>query len=458
MFEREEKALAGIRDAYTGLSEPDAVDIYIRNGIRDGIGKKRKAKQQLFANIAAILILAVLTVAVRISPVFAAYVSKVPGLNYIVKLVNYDKGLVAAVENNFVQRVNISKEQDGIVFDIKDVIIDSSKAVLFYSIENRNAHGLIELESISFTDAGGKALEACVSWGTIGGRDTDKEGMLEDKVELDFVDETKIPDILFIDVKLRDVEDFGSSPDGAGKILEPVWHFELPVDKKLFESSKKVYSIDQSIEIEGQKIRFHKATVTPTKIAIELEYDEKNTKRILRFDDIAIINEKGERWATIMNGVSGSRVDENHEVLYFQSNYYTDPHALYITGSSIRALDKDKLQVEVDIDRMQLIKAPDSRLVLDSVKRSGNEVSMEFSLTKDQAWDEKYSYFLFGSRFQDGSGNMYDNKHIEAGGMEGSQQRLCYIIAADTVVKNPVRLTIEDYPARIKGYFKLQIK
>jgi hypothetical protein len=460
MSYNEETELIELKEKINNTPKPDCIDEYIKNGIRLAQTKKKKTKAKRLANVAVLVVFLILSASIRISPVFASYISKVPGLQYLVTLINFDKGIKDAVDNDFIQSINMSQEHEGLVFTIKDMIIDNSKAILFYSIENKANHKFVNIAEIKLKDKNGKDVIACSTMDLFVNQDISKQKELVGKVEFSFNnEETILPDTLFIEVLLED-EDINDAPISHDKrnILASTWKFNTPIDKEKFETMKKIYTLNEKIEVEGQKILFKTVTITPTLIAAEIEYDNNNSKKILGYDDITFINEKGEKWATISSGVSGSRKDENHETLFFQSNYFTSPKELYIKGSSIKALDKDKLKVIVDIDKKLLLNPPDDKLTLKSVTDINGEISLQFGLLKDEILDKDRGYSVFQSIFKDSDGNMFDNNSLSVMLTGNNKQGIVYTIPSKSKYKNPIYLTIDSYPSRIKGDFKVKIK
>ncbi|WP_319001555.1 DUF4179 domain-containing protein [Clostridium sp. CS001] len=136
---------------------------------------------------------------------FASYISKVPGLAYLVNLINYDKGIKDAVENNFIQNINMSLEHEGLVFTIKDIIIDNSKAILFYSIQNKTNHKFVNIAEIKLKDENGKDVIAGSNMNLFVNENMMDQKELLGKADFNFFDDkTIIPDILTIDVKLQE--------------------------------------------------------------------------------------------------------------------------------------------------------------------------------------------------------------------------------------------------------------
>lgn len=458
MFDTEERELNKLNQTMKDVLKPDNIDEYVKKGLVLGIKKKRRSQIKKFSNIAAALILVIFISSIRAIPTFAEFVTSIPGLEYIVKFINYDKGLKSAIENNFIQHINSYVTHEDLTVTIKDVIIDSSKGIIFYSIENKGSHHFVNLENMKFMDEKGEQLKAGVSWGGAINKDMTLEKKLDGMVEINFTDEMVVPDKIFVEVKLRD--SVTSNPDHRNQeeILNSVWKFEIPVDKEKIKNMEKTYALNQSILIEGQRILFKNVTISPTRVSINVEYDKNNSKKIFRFDDLKLIDEKGEVWSTIKNAVSGSIIDENHEILYFQSNYFKDPKGLYLTGSSIRALDKDKCIVKVDIENSKLLSSPNDRLSLTKISRNDSTMTLDFDLKVDDPRDKDYSYNVFSYYIKDSSGKVYESGGARCSSSIDQVQQYSLIINKAQNIKSPLYLTLEDYPERIEGEFKLKIK
>lgn len=443
-------------EAEDNIRVPENLDDYVKKGIALGVKKRKANRIKLTLNAAVICLLTLFTVSVRVSPAFAAYMVKVPGLEYLVRFINYDKGLQSAVENNFIQNINSSVTKEGIKVTIKDVIIDNSKAVIFYSIENQRDNKYIELANVNVTNEKGESINGGLNWGTTNPGENSSNKKIENKFDIDFFDGTVLPNKLCIDVKLREKDSYGAVTD-RNSMLASNWNFEIPIDRNKIKEMEKTYVLNQEVEVEGQKIAFKEVKITPTRIALKVEYDDKNTKKIFGFDDIAIINEKGETWGTMMNGVSGSIIDENHVILYFQSNYFTNPKSLYIRAGSIRALDKDKLTVVVDLNNNKLIKAPNDRLSLKTIDKNEEKTSIIFNLRVDDILDEKFGYFIFSDSFKDADGKTYNYNNGGSSSDQSNIQQMIFKINSNLKVNGLIFLEINNYPERIKGEFKVKI-
>lgn len=56
-------------------------------------------------------------------------------------------------------------------------------------------------------------------------------------------------------------------------------------------------------------------------MVLNVSYDPTNSKKIFGFDDLTLVNEKGEEWGPIMNGVTSGRPDYSSDIF---SSVFTD--------------------------------------------------------------------------------------------------------------------------------------
>lgn len=494
--------LKRIRQLEASFPISSDLDEAIRTGLKRGLKSRKLSAFRKGAALAACLLLAVLFTSIRVSPTFAEALKQIPGLNYLVELIAYDKGLQAAVGNDFIQQVGVSDFHEDIRFTVDGIIMDESSLIIFYTIEDQGDHEGITLLSPQFLDEAGQRLQAAISHGSPGDPDPDGDGQVHGQINVNFIEGAVIPEEIRLEVNLqerssregsdlpeRDAENTEQAEDGAnaqnaenaghagndsktvnagmpGRFssgfspLAFTWSVEIPIDKDAFAGMKKEYPIEQILEIEGQKITFESITVYPTRTLLHVAYDPENTKKIFAFDDLTIVNEQGEEWGRIVNGVSGSKLDENHEILYFQSNYFTVPQTLRLQGHRIRALDKEQAKVTLDLEKGQIIDGP-SGLTLAQVTRSAGFRELRFKLKVQPEYDRNFGYGIFSFDFTDSQGNSHDSRGQGTStgfGDSENYQELTITLSDDDPYPSPITFRLYDYPSRIYGEIDLQIK
>ncbi|WEK54459.1 MAG: DUF4179 domain-containing protein [Candidatus Cohnella colombiensis] len=432
--------LEAMREHLGNLPFPQGIDEAIRQGMSRAKQRRRRRKLVRLCAYSACTLLIVIVLSVRFSPAVAAFVKEIPVLGSIVELIQYDKGLQLALENDFMQKVSLYEDIDGIKVTIDGVVADESRVMIFYTLTNMDGRkGAVYLDEAKIVNSGD--IQYGLSYGNSGFDEVWE--LKQGSIDMNLQEGTQLPNHLELEMKL-------SPYDKSVKQGDAVYHFNIPIDKEKFEGMYETIAINKTVTVEGQHITFGEMTVYPTRIGIEVEYDAANTKKLFYFDDIRLVDEKGEAFGTIMNGVSASQIDENRTILYFQSNYFLKPKELYLRARSIRALDKSKLEVRVDLDEMKLLSRPDSLLSLESTSKRElwNERGLIFNLRND----EMRSYNLFKNSYTDATGQTFESNRSES-----SNEYYQYFIEK-VEQQSPITLTIEDYPARIYGDVNIQIR
>src|SRR5690625_3039709 len=380
MYKKEEDQLATCKEKYRDIPIPNQIDQYIKAGLDQALRKKKRNFRVAFSTMAIVVVFFLFIVSVRVSPAFASYAGQIPGLDRLVELIQGDKGLESAVKNDFVQVIGKSATHGGITFTVDEIIADEAKMIIFYSLEADQDYHYLMLGDLEITDENGKDIAAVISYGSPSDANEQKR-TVSDKIEIDFGHDEDLPEQINISANI----DVGNSPS---MIENKTWDVRFTIDHEKFANHKEVFPINETVSVEGQKITFKEIIVYPTKIAIHVKYDEQNSKELFAFDDLAIVNENGEEWASI-NGVSGQEYIENEEFIFLQSNFFEQPEELYLQFTSIRALDKDQLEVIVDIEQERLLKSPDAQIELLEVSKRGSRVDLKFVIKRSRSEERR---------------------------------------------------------------------
>lgn len=457
MFKKEEERLAKIKEQFQDLKIPEQIDDYIMAGIHQAKKSKKRWRTSTFTTLAAGIMVFLLLASIRISPAFANYVSQVPILERIVALFQSDKGLEAAVENGFIQEVGKSVSHDGVTFTVDGVIADESRMIIFYTLISERDIGAINCGKVSILNESNEEVIGSLSYGLpVDGLKSGEKYKSTFDLELD---KDTAPKMIKLEANMEVMY-----ANEKADVFNGNWKVEFTVDQEKFYGKKQVHEVDRTVSVEGQKITFKEIIIYPTRIGVHVKYDEDNTKEIFHFDDLKIVNEKGEEWAGITNGTIAEGINENEEILYLQSNYFTNPKELYLEFSSIRALDKDRLEVVVDLDNKELIKRPNDQLELIGISDGAifsDEESRElkFHLKRNNKFDENNYYSIFDHRFIDKSGKMFElNDGIGTSEISDSFDSEIYIPIDKIDYHSPITFKILDYPTRITKDVRIQVK
>jgi len=443
MFEKEEKKLYELKKEYGNVEIPSDIDDYIRSGIRKGKKTTRPPFWRIGMVTASILLIIFLTT-IRVSPAFANYVSTIPGMERIVELIRHNKGIMSAVENDYLQEVGITREEDGVSLTIDAIIVDETQMLVFYTIESDSNLSSINLSNIKLHSQSGEELgEYGMSYGSHS--EVRKGEKVSGDLKVTYPDGMIVPEKFSLEtgISMNEIEMINGLD------------FPIEVDMDKFSALTKEFAIDKSVEAGGQSIYFEKMEIHPTRIALFLEYDQSNTHEIFRFDDIALEDEKGNKW--ISDGSSST--DDNKIVMYFESNYFSEPQQLDLVFSSFTALPKNELEVVVDLEEERFIKAPsDERFKKVWLEKGDkNTKGIYFQIEVDPK-DHNHFFPLFDNDIIDANGTVHDYSTRTYSNIDGTNlYEQGVILEADKMV-SPITLKIAEYPARITEEVKVKIK
>ena len=406
MFHDEEEKIYKLKENYDSIEIPQNLDDFIIKGIKKGQMSEKNVKIRRMISLAASLLIIIFITSIVISPAFADFASRIPGIGYFIDFFSHDKGIQAALENDFIQAVNISDEHEGTKLTVEGVVIDESRMIVFYNIQSQEENVDIYLHEIEFLNGEGEHLRAGFVYSPPIFEQENKS--FNGTIDISFNEETKITnnltmicnlaineknkEISRVERNLNDIDSYFSS------VEKPLWDREISgvfkinfnVDTEKYKDLKEVYDLKKEVWVEDQKFIIQRVSIYPTRTEIDISYDENNTMKIYGFEDLRIVDKSGNEFSSITNGITASHIDEDTIRLYLQSNFFIHPRELYLEGSTLRALDKSKNKIVIDLEDQIIIEQPDGRFQLSNLVENnidntiGIEVKYEYEVSIDQ--------------------------------------------------------------------------
>jgi Family of unknown function (DUF5643)/Domain of unknown function (DUF4179) len=437
MFKREEEQLNDFKKEYENISlSLEKIDQAIMIGFNKAKAKERKSKRKknsIYSFIAAALLLIGLFSSIRISPVFASYISEIPGMEKIVDMIRDDKGRLAALKNKYYQEQGVSDTNEGLTVTIDGTIADEKGIVLFYTIESKEKIKDIMFDNVKVSAKDGTVLdEAFSSFGDAHLLET-KEDTFSGEIEYFF--EVPIePKEYIVELKIKEKE------------------FTIPFTLKEFKE-KKEYPIHQTMELEGQKINVENITIYPLRAAVKLKMDPSNKKQILQLDDLRLVDENNEVWGKITNGITAFGDKDSYQEIYLQSNYFKEPKELYLVLNSAQAIDKDNAVIVVDTEKLEILKQPAGNK-LSNVRKEHGQLVFDLHVEKSS----NYTGMGLGT-ITDAQGNEIES-HAQSmsSNEELNLKRIGIEVPALKKEQNPITIELDFFPLWIKGNEKIRIK
>ena len=338
----EEQQLEKMRTQLEEQPIPEhALDEAIRTGLNKARSKRKKKRRSIWLSVVAAIFLVGFVTSVRISPAFANVMASIPGFSAIIEMIQSDKGIEDIVKNDYFEELNISAVQDDLTFTLNGVIADESGMVISYTLEADHDIQDLHITMVDFYQ-NGEGLEAGWSFDTHNPGPTKR---IEQTIAVTASNSINYDNPNF-ELKLAI-----NNPE------QTTFNIPFTLTKEIKKSV--TYPIEQTIKIDGQKLTVHELTISPLRAWITLSPDEGNTMQILNIEHIQLIDENGEEWGSILNGVSG--IGGNYDAtrtLFIQSNYFRTPKKLSLKFDRIQALPKGENYIEIDFDSKKVISQP----------------------------------------------------------------------------------------------------
>lgn len=438
MYETEEQRLKQLKTRLDQQSLPLSAG---EQAIRQGMERAQKEKRQLkkrrrrwFGSLAVVaLLLVTFVTSIRVSPVFAQAVASIPGMEKFVELISHDKGLGAAIENDYYQKIGVTQTVDEQTLTVNGVILDETGINIFYTIESENPLKGLRVDYVNLKAKG--MPESSFSFGNV--MDEEEVYTYKDRIDYKFGDLYTSPDQLFnlkVAIKLKGKETVFSLPFTVPERIKP----------------SEVYAIDQEVDIQGQKFIIENVTVSPLRVGVNIAIDPANPMKILQFEDMRLEDEKGEVWGSIQNGTTATWGEDGKYTFYLQSNYFSKPKKLYLRMNTVQAVNADEAIAEIDTETGKWLNQPEDQKIrlVRSDKRHAEFIMPE---GKDQSFP-----YSFASVLEDAEGKELHNPSIGSyGNEEGKHWDISF---SRTDYTNPVKLELFAYPNYLEGDIKIEVK
>ena len=335
--------------------------------------------------------------------------SMVPGLRELAEAVTFSQSLSDAVENEFVQPMDLSQTENDITAEIAYLIVDQKQVNVFYRLDSDKYEKLYTDPDVRSAD--GKRPESCSYHST--GFDAEN-GELR-CLSIDFVD-NDVPDKLGIALRVNpnmvveevapehSVDDLYSDDVYEEPSYLAEFEFLLEFDPK-FTAAGKIFPVNQTVILEGQAITITDIEVYPTHMRVDIEESPDNTAWMKGLE-FYIETDWGMKFDAASSGIISTGSADSPSMVSYRADssyfYEADHLKLVITGAQW-------LRRDMETTYLNLVTGEHGELpegaVFDSARKQGNGWVVMFRA----AWEEdEPMYQLFGNTFYDAAGNEYE--------------------------------------------------
>lgn len=389
--------------------------------------QKRRRKWAISFVAAAVICLFILSI--RVSPTIAHAVGKVPGLQTIVELITHNKGFEDVLEHGYNEKIYATTEQANIKVVIEEVVADETGMFIMYRLSSEQDLRYYKDVQIKVFQ-NGEPVKAIVTYSN-------------------FIDEETYEFANTIEIASSEGMDY-SQPNFEVHFKLKDETIQVPFTLKNEIKKAKVYTLNEQLEIEGQRFTVNEVRISPLRVGIEISIDPMNDKRILSFNSLELLDENKEVWGKISNGISGAgSMDEHTMTHYLQSNYFREPKSLTLKIAEVEALPKGEDYIKVDFKNQQVVFAPDF-IDLSKVEVYPMQVRVQY-----KPGNMKHHRQLFGKAV-DATGEQPSMRSSSMSDMEDNHHEATISYDLDNV-QNPIKIYFSSYPTYLNGTAEVTI-
>lgn len=374
--------------------------------------KKRKQRTRMIfrpvAGMAACFAIFVLLVNFCTPVAYAC--SLVPGLRELAAAVTFSKSLTDAVENEYVQPMDLTQTENGITAEVAYLIVDQKQVNVFYRLDSKQ-YDQLEADP-EVLNADGIRPASCGYHSTGFGAENGELRCLN----IDFVDEN-VPDSLIIKLKVytNGIVHEEVAPDQASDDIysddpyeEPDYlarfEFMLEFDPK-FTAAGKVFPVNQTVILDGQAITITDIEVYPSHMRVDIAESGDNTAWLKKLD-FYIETDWGMKFDPVSNGITATGSADSPSMVSYRadSTYFYEAQHLKLVITGAQWLRKDLETTYLNLVTGEHGELPEGA-VFDSARKQGSGWVVRFRA----AWEQdEPMYQLFGHLFYDAEGNEYE--------------------------------------------------
>lgn len=323
------------------IQVPKAQLQQMRQEMLQKVNKEKKRRQRLLSSTVLFVVLLSFVFSIRMSPTVASYMSKIPGFEPIVRMIAYDKGIEAIIDNEYFEEIHATASANGLTVTIVGVIADQSGMSIFYEVDAPVDIAKFNMPNIQLLQ-GGEDVSGSMSFGWYSGKPMQH---VETVIE--------VSNNAGISYNSKDFEVIFQFDD------EKQTKIQLPFTLKNEIQPEKVFTYNKEVEVNGQKFTIENVRISPLRIALDITIDPSNTMQLLEIADLKLIDENGNKWGSKRNGlINSGNIRDGHYTLHMQSNYFEQPKRLTLAIGSVYAVPKGQDFIEVDFGKQKVVSKP----------------------------------------------------------------------------------------------------
>jgi hypothetical protein len=338
--------------------------------------------------------------------------SKIPVLRELAEAVTISPSLTDAVENKYVQPIDLQQTDNGVTAKIEYLIVDQKQVNVFFRLSSNSYENLSAIPEV--LQENGEAQSGYAS--TYSNFDT-KNGQLQ-SITIDFID-SNVPESLRLHFNIedngarqaekptREVSFEDSLFDEVPKEPNYVANFDFLLEfDPTFTAQGKNIEINQTVTLGDQQIKLTNMEIYPTHLRLNVEDIPSNTAWLEQLD-FYIETDDGMKFDTISNGISATGSENSPMMVSYRadSTYFYQADRLKIVITGAQWLDKNMKTVHLNLVTGEADRMPDDTEI-DEVtqKKNGWIITVRAKERKKGTEETGAFYQVFMSSYYDPDG------------------------------------------------------
>lgn len=383
--------------------------------LRMRMNKHRRKKRSFVASISALAASLMFVLLVNTSTAFANVVAEMPVIGQLAEFVKLNKSLSKAIENDYVQEINlIAWDGDRSLF-LPYVIADEKNLVLFLRLPDE-----YKLEDGEWINIFIDNMEDGKTGEKIEGYSYSSSGISPDTIKDNsfaiiqcYFADGNLPKSLDIELEMNHESRTAEHKEEETSIydeyepeihLEKMGVFKFSLDLHDF-AEPIIYEINEKHTVMGQQIVVDNIKVYPAGTEVNFLFSDDNTAWIKGID-AEVLLENGSVYKGNGNGISAMHYAENKGMsVFIESNYFDKSEKQKLVIKAVRLLNKDEEYITVDVDNKTIEPKVKGMELKQVISKSGNATLVFFTET-----EKGDSFGMFDFKYSDTGGNEYELK------------------------------------------------
>ena len=361
--------------------------------------KVRKIKQLAYSMGGLAACFAAFVLLVNLSVTVANACSRVPVLCELAGAVTFSRSLLNAVENDYVQTINLEQTQNDITAKIEYLIVDQKQVNIFYRLTSEKYSG--KYENLA-ADPVIRCDDENVSFYVYNHSFGEENGELL-SATVDFT-QGNVPDKLQCTLKIYQYYwqlSQGSIADGPQCLAEIDFCLEFDPN---FTATGKVLPVNETVTLDGQSITVTNIEVYPTHLRVELAEAEDNTAWLKNLY-FYIETDQGMRFEPVSSGVTATGSADSLSMVSYRadSTYFYEAEQLKLVITGAKWQSKDMETTYLNLITGEHSELPDG-VEFEDIQKQGDDWSIKI---RDVPGENGEMHVAFSDVYLDSVGNKY---------------------------------------------------